>query len=109
MSSTEIGAILGITPRRVGQYRDDGLLPTIERGRFDLAWLCYLRIGETRARRSNKRPDRETLVCMGWLSAQDDAPSNEDLVALFGLFERNGISREAVLLAVGCAQGLLRR
>lgn len=109
MTAPEIGKFLGITPRRVTQYRDDGLLPTIKRGRFDMAWLLYLRIGEKRASNLRKRPDRDTLVALGWLAGTSGAPAADDLAVFGTLFERNGLTRDAALLAVGCAMQLVAR
>lgn len=109
MTAPEIGAILDLTPRRVTQYREDGLLPTIERGKFDLGWLLNLRLGEKRASNLRKRPDRETLVALGWLSGMADKPSDDDLAAFGKLFERNGLTRDAALLAVGRAMQLVTR
>ena len=107
MTAHEIGAILGITPRRVTQYRDDGLLPTIERGKFDTAFLLYLRVGEKRTRNLRKRPDRDMLVALGWLGGVNDKPADDDVAAFSKLFERNGLTRDTALLAVGRAMQLV--
>ncbi|MDK3021714.1 hypothetical protein QO239_03720 [Cupriavidus taiwanensis] len=109
MTAPEIGALLGITSRRVTQYRDDGMLPTIERGKFDAAFLLHLRKGEQRSSRLRTRPDRDTLVALGWLSGMDDKPSDDDLAAFGRVFERNGLTRDAALLAVGRAMQLVTR
>src|SRR5690606_29781144 len=103
MSAPEIGAMLGITARRVRQYVDDGLLPTIERGRFDMVFLMYLRSGEQRTRNASKRPGRDTLVALGWLPGVGDTPTNEDLTAFAQIFARNGLTRDAAFMAVGRA------
>ncbi|WP_275906127.1 hypothetical protein [Burkholderia semiarida] len=109
MTASELAAIFEITPRRIGQYRDDRLLPAIERGRFDASWLLYLRKGEERAEGLRNRPSRDTLVALGWLAGSNDKPSDDD-VAMFGkLFERNGLTRDAALVALGRAQQLVAR
>jgi hypothetical protein len=107
MTAPQLAELFNITARRVGQYRDDKLLPTIERGRFDMAWLLYLRMGEKRARNLSKKPPRDVLVALGWLGAVDDEPSKDDMAALCPLFVRNGLTRDAALLAVGRAQQLV--
>lgn len=109
MSAPEIGALLGITARRVTQYRDDGLLPTVERGKFDFAFLLYLRQGERRVARLGQRPDRDTLVALGWLAGMNDKPSDADLVVFPNLFSRNSLTRDAALVAVGRAMQLVAR
>ncbi|MFV8647326.1 hypothetical protein [Ralstonia pseudosolanacearum] len=109
MSASELGEVFSITPRRVAQYRDDKLLPTIERGKFDVAWLLWLRKGEQRAAKLRNKPDRDTLVALGWLGGVNDEPSDDDLAAFGKLFERNGFTSDASLLAVGRATGLLNR
>lgn len=109
MSASELAELFGITPRRVTQYRDDKLLPTIERGKFDVGWLLWLRKGQERAVRLPRKPARDTLVALGWLGGVDDKPSDDDL-AMFGkLFERNGLTRDAALVAIGRAQQLVGR
>lgn len=109
MTASELGECLGITARRVQQYRDDKLIPAIERGRFDPSFLLWLRKGEQRAKNLRQKPNRDTLVAMGWLSGVDDDPADDDLTAFCGLFERNGLTRDAALLAVGRAQQLVTR
>ncbi|MFC0130736.1 hypothetical protein [Ralstonia solanacearum] len=109
MTAPELAQMFDLTPRRVTQYRDDKLLPTIERGRFDAAWLLYLRKGQERTTNLRSKPDRDTLVALGWLAGVNDKPSNDDLAAFGNLFERNGLTRDAALLAVGRAQQLMAR
>ncbi len=109
MTAPELAQMFDLTPRRIGQYRDDGLLPAIERGRFDVAWLLYLRKGQERTTNLRKRPDRDTLVALGWLGGTNDKPSQDDLAAFCKLFERNGLTRDAALLAIGRAQQLMAR
>ncbi|WP_260444559.1 hypothetical protein [Burkholderia sp. Bp8986] len=109
MTATELAAIFEVTPRRIGQYRDDRMLPAIERGKFDVSWLLYLRKGEERAEGLRNRPNRDTLVALGWLAGTNDKPSDDDLAAFGKLFERNGLTRDAALLAVGRAQQLVAR
>lgn len=109
MTAPQLAELFGITARRVGQYRDDKLLPAIERGKFDMGWLLWLRAGEKRSARLDKKPDRNTLVALGWLSAVNDQPRDDDLAAFAGLFVRNGFTRDAALLAVGRAQQLVAR
>ncbi|WP_371112809.1 hypothetical protein [Ralstonia pseudosolanacearum] len=109
MTASELGEIFGVTARRVAQYRDDKLLPTIERGKFDVAWLLWLRKGEQRAAKLRNKPDRDTLVALGWLGGVNDKLSEDDLVAFAKLFERNGLTRDAALLALGRAQQLMAR
>jgi hypothetical protein len=107
MTAGELAEIFDLTPRRIGQYRDDKLLPVIERGRFDVSWLLWLRRGEQRAERMSKRPNRDTLVALGWLGGVNDKPSDADLAAFGNLFERNGLTRDAALVSVGRAQQLV--
>ncbi|MFV8668119.1 hypothetical protein ACNRC9_03725 [Ralstonia pseudosolanacearum] len=109
MSASELGEVFNITPRRVTQYRDDKLLPAVERGKFDVSWFLWLRKGEQRAAKLRNKPDRDTLVALGWLGGVGDEPSDDDLAAFGKLFERNGSTRDAALLAVGRATGLLAR
>lgn len=109
MTATEIGALMNITPRRVRQFVEDGLLPTLERGKFDFAFLLWLRKGQERAAKVRNRPDRDTLVALGWLGGVDDKPSEQDLAAFPSLFERNRLPRDAALLAVGRAMQLVAR
>lgn len=109
-TANDLAAMHNITPRRVTQYRDDGYLPTIERGRFDLGFFTHLRCGELRARNTAKRPDRDTLVALGWLVGMgEDELSNEDLNLFCDLFQRNGLTREAALIAIGRAQAWGRK
>lgn len=111
MTAADIGEMLGITARRVTQYRDDGLLPTPERGRFDISFLMYLRMGEQITRSKFKRPDRDTLVALGWLSGVDaEAPHfDQDLQEFGKLFQRNGLTQAHAHLALGRAQGMSNR
>ncbi|MFJ2995481.1 hypothetical protein [Pandoraea sp. NPDC087047] len=109
MTAPELAEIFGLTARRVTQYRDDRLLPTLERGRFDFAWLLYLRKGQERTTNVRNKPDRDTLVALGWIAGMNDKPSNDDLEAFGKLFERNGLTRDAALLAVGRALQLVAR
>lgn len=109
MTAREIGELLEITPRRVTQYRDAGLLPTIERGKFDMAFLMYLRHGELITRKAGVRANRDALVARGWLVGHPDELSPDDLTAFAGLFERNGLTRDAALLALGRAQSMVKR
>lgn len=109
MTAPELAQTFDLTPRRIGQYRDDGLLPTIERGKFDVAWLLYLRKGQDCSANLRKRPDRDTLVALGWLAGVKGKPSDDDLAAFCKLFERNALTRDAALLAVGRAQQLMTR
>lgn len=105
MTAPAIADLLGITARRVRQYATDGLLPAIERGKFDVGFLLNLRIGEKIKANTRTRPDRDTLVAIGWLSGVDTEPSPDDIDAFARLFERNGLRRDAALLALGRAQG----
>lgn len=109
MTAPQLADLFNITARRVTQYRDDRLLPTIERGKFDMAWLLYIRAGEKRAAKLHDKPDRDTLVALGWLCGVDDKPSNEDLAAFAGLFERNSLTHDAALLAMGRSMQLVAR
>ncbi|MCF1440393.1 hypothetical protein ACI2UZ_01735 [Ralstonia nicotianae] len=109
MTAPELAQTFGLTPRRIGQYRDDGLLPAIARGRFDVAWLLYLRKGQERTTNLRSKPDRDALVALGWLAGVNDKPSDDDLAAFCKLFERNALTRDAALLAVGRAQQLMTR
>lgn len=109
MTATELAAIFEVTPRRIGQYRDDRMLPAIERGKFDVAFFLYLRKGEERAEGLRTRPSRDTLVALGWLGGVNDKPSDDDLAAFGNLFERNGLARDAALVAIGRAQQLVAR
>lgn len=105
LSAPELAALFGISARRVGQYRDDGLLPTITRGRFDAGWLHHLRTGEKITQSVRLRLGRDVLVAIGWLSCLDSRePEAEDLEAFARLFERNGLTRNEALLALGRAQ-----
>lgn len=109
MTAPELAQMFDLTPRRIGQYRDDGLLPAIERGKFDSAWLLYVRKGQERAARLSNKPGRDVLVALGWLAGVNDKPSEDDLAAFCRLFERNGLTRDAALVAVGRAQQLMAR
>lgn len=102
---TQLAEMHDITPRRVRQYVEDGLLPKLSRGSFDVGWFAHLRTGEKMAARLSKRPTAPHLVAMGWLSAVGSAPSDADLEAFGNLFERNGFTRLAAMFAVGAAQG----
>ncbi|NVH69339.1 hypothetical protein G4D37_24715 [Burkholderia pseudomallei] len=84
-------------------------MPCVERGKFDIGWLLWLRKGQERARNLSKKPSRDTLVAMGWLGGVDDEPSDDDLAAFCKLFERNGLARDAALVAIGRAQQLVAR
>ncbi|OXI91200.1 hypothetical protein CFB40_12130 [Burkholderia sp. AU31652] len=84
-------------------------MPAIERGKFDVAFFCYLRKGEERAEGLRNRPNRDTLVALGWLAGTKDRPSDEDVAAFGKLFERNGLTRDAALVALGRAQQLVAR
>lgn len=106
MSAPDIAEVLGITARRVTQYRDERLLPTIERGKFDVAFLMHLRLGEKVKKNARQRPDRDTLVAIGWLSSVGSNDLTvEDLDAFAQLFERNGLTRDQAMLALGRARG----
>lgn len=107
-TSTELGQMHGLSPRRIRQYAEDGLLPVVERGRFDPVFFMYLRMGEHRTRNASKRPDRDALVALGWLAGVGE-PSNEDAQAFAKLFQRNGLSHEQALIAIGRAQGMVRK
>ena len=108
-TATELGQFHDLSARRIRQYAEDGLLPVVERGRFDAVFFMYLRIGERSTRNASKRRDRDTLVALGWLSGVGNEPSNDDAQAFANLFQRNGLSREQALMAIGRAQGLVRK
>lgn len=101
MTAHEIGELLGITARRVQQYRDDRLLPAIERGKFDVAFLIYLRIGEKLNPDTRTRPDRDVLVASGWAASVGSNPTADDVEKFVGLFERNSLARDAAMMALG--------
>jgi hypothetical protein len=104
-NANDLAAMHHITPRRVRQYVEDGFLPKLSRGTFDVGWFAHLRTGEKMAVRLSKRPTAPHLVAMGWLSAVGGEPTDADLEAFGNLFERNGFTRVAAMFAVGAAQG----
>jgi hypothetical protein len=93
-----------ITPRRVRQYVEEGALPRLARGTFDAGWFAHLRTGEKVASNFQKRPSARDLVALGWLSAVGKEPTDLDLEAFGDLFERNGLTRMAAMMALGAAQ-----
>lgn len=105
MSAPDLAAQHKITARRVRQYVEDGLMPTLEPGRFDAVFFLYLRAGELHTRNKNTRPNRDTLVALGWLKCLGAEPTADDIQAFTQLFARNGLSRDAAMVALGRAQG----
>lgn len=103
-TATELADMHGITTRRVRQYVEDGALPRLSRGTFDEGWFAHLRNGEKVAANLRNRPSARDLVAMGWLSAVGREPSDADLEAFGNLFERNGHTRAAAMMALGAAQ-----
>lgn len=104
MTAGEIGQALNITDRRVRQLAEEGLLPRLERGKYDLGWAAYL-IGSIRAfdGRIKKPNDPRVMVAFSWLAGCGEAWQN-DLPMLRELFVRNGYTAEDALIAVGQAQ-----
>lgn len=109
MTASDLAKMHDLTQRRVRQYAEEGLLPVVERGRYDPAFFMYLRIGEHMTRSAFKRPCRDTLVALGWLGGVANDPTEDDAQAFATLFERNGLAREQALMAIGRAQGMTRR
>jgi len=103
MTSDEIGRVLGISGRHVRRYAEEGMLPTIKPGRHDVTWMANLRAGEAVARKlSLDKVDCNTLVALG----RDKDQSREDVTLFIAMFERNGKTRDAALMALGYAKGL---
>lgn len=103
-TATDLATMHNITTRRVRQYVEDGALPRLARGTFDAGWFAHLRTGEKVAANLRKRPSAPDLVAMGWLSAVGNKSSDDDFSAFGGLFERNGLTRAAAMMAIGAAQ-----
>lgn len=104
-----VAEILNVTPRRIRQFVEDGNVPRPERGQVDLAWCLYFNSGLNITDRWMTKPrDPKTLVALAWLAGVAN-PSDDDIAAFAGLFERNGFDRDAALLALGTARGLLGR
>ena len=74
-----------------------------------MAWTLYYTTGCSMVSSWMRKPkDAKTLVALAWLNGVGD-PSQEDITAFAALFERNGLSRDAALMALGTARGLLGR
>jgi hypothetical protein len=102
-TAEQIGEILSISGRHVRRYAEQGLLPIIKPGRFDLTWMVHLRVGEELARKMGRQNlDRNTLVAL----ARDKDQSAGDVALFVEMFERNGETRDAALIAMGRAQGI---
>lgn len=103
-TADELAACFSLTPRRIRQFAEDGDLPRLGRGTFDGAWLCYLLMGRRRTENSKVKPTAPVCVAIGWRVGAPGTP--EEREAFVGLFERNGLSRDDALLALGAASGV---
>lgn len=101
-TADELAACFSITPRRVRQLAEDGDLPRLGRGTFDGAWLCYLLTGRKIMERTSPKLSAAVYVAIGWSSVVIGAKGERQ--AFIGLFERNGLSRDDALIALGAAQ-----
>lgn len=103
LSADEIGRVLGISGRHVRRYAEQGLLPTIQPGRHDIAWMASLRVGEEVARKLNlDRLDGVTLAALG----RDRSWSTGDTALFVAMAERNGLARDAAMQAKGFAKAV---
>jgi hypothetical protein len=85
-------------------------LPRLQRGRFDVGWAIWLKIGREICQQWRTKPSASVAVAAGWLQAQNGIPSAADLAALGDLFKRNGFDVEDAVSALGAAQaGFIRR
>lgn len=97
--------ILGITPRRVNQYKQAQLIKVAD-GQTDLTWLMYLRVGEKRHDGKQATVGNACrLVASSWLAGLEDPahPKPADLNNFAKLCQRNGHSRDAAMTAIGQA------
>ena len=114
LSANEAAALADLSPRRVRQLHNDGdlpILPIKARGvLFDSAWLAHLLVGRsaTNTRQGRRRVRAAFCVALGWLLSEGDR-ATEDRPLLIGVFERNGLTRDDALEALGHARGLLKR
>lgn len=108
MTAPQLGEQFNITPRRVRQYVEDGHLPRLGRGLFDLGWLAHLRAGEAACAQMHRKPAAPTLVALSWLLASGER-ATQDRALLIALFGRNGKSSDDALEALGEARALVAR
>lgn len=108
-TAQEMSETFDITPRRIRQYAEDGLLPRLSRGRFDPGWLLHLRCGERRTANLKRKFSPITLVAIGWLRSVGAKPKRDDIEAGTALVERNGYTRDDFLLALGEASEIAGR
>ena len=109
MTAPEIAGHLDVTPRTVRMWVESRDLPRLDRGQFDIGWASWLATGRKVSAQWPTRPSAHVLVAAAWLQAQDRTPTDEDLQALGGLFERNGYTLAQAMKAVGAAQAHMGR
>lgn len=100
---------LGITPRRIRQFIENGDIPRIGRGLVCFTWSTYFYAGSLIVEDWRTKPsDPKTLYAIAWLTGLGTNPSATDIEACAATFKRNGFSRDDALLAIGRAQRVMR-
>jgi hypothetical protein len=103
-----VAQCLGLSPRRVRQFTEEGNLPRLGRGLVDLTWALYFQAGSLQVSNMARKPrDGKTLVALAWLSGLDKDPTAKDIENFADLFKRNGFTRDQALMALGRAEVLL--
>lgn len=96
LSVEEIADLLDITPRRVRQLREDGVLLARGRGRIDAGHAVNARIGARMLPASKAaKADKFQLAAVGWLAGQRGiGVGPRELDAFCKMAARWGLSRE---------------
>lgn len=103
-----VAECLGLSPRRVRQFCENGDVPRLGRGQVDLTWTLYFHAGSLQVSSLTRKPrDAQTLVALAWLTGLDKDPTAKDIDSFADLFKRNGFTREQALMALGRAEGIL--
>lgn len=103
-----VAECLGLSPRRVRQFCENGDVPRLGRGCVDLTFAMYFHAGSLQVSNMARKPrDAQTLVALSWLTGIDSNPSAKDIDAFAELFKRNKFTREQALMAIGRAEVLL--
>ncbi|QXZ10777.1 helix-turn-helix domain-containing protein [Comamonas sp. Y33R10-2] len=107
LTAPDIAEIVGLTPRRIRQWAEDGQLKRQGVGLYDVGWCMYLAIANKAAPQQIKKHGASVMVAWSWLSGVANPPTPADRTALVGLFKRNGFTADDAAQAIGTALALI--
>lgn len=106
LTAPEIAEIVGLTPRRIRQWAEDGQLKRQGAGLYDVSWCIYLSIAHKAAPQPVKKRGAPVMVAWAWLGGAGKSPSAADRTSFAGLFKRNGFTADDAAQAIGTALAL---